>query len=95
MSTRTKFAAVALAAITLGASMVAATGSAEAKNWNHHHGGWGWGGVGLAAGLVGAGIASNAYASDYYYAGGPRCRWVRQFDNWGHYVGKAKVCNYY
>jgi hypothetical protein len=94
MSTRTKLAAVALAAITLGASMAAATGSAEAKKWHHHHG-YGWGGVGLAAGLIGAGIASNAYGSSYYYAGGPRCRWVRQFDDWGRYVGKAKVCNYY
>jgi hypothetical protein len=94
MSTRTKFAAVALAAITLGASMVAATGSAEAKKWHHHHG-YGWGGVGLAAGLIGAGIAANAYAPNYYYAGGTRCRWVRQFDDWGRYIGKAKVCNYY
>jgi hypothetical protein len=94
MSTRTKFAALALAAVTLGASMVAATGSAEAKMWHHHHGGWGWGGPALAAGIIGAGIASSAYASNYYYVNGPRCRWVRQFDNWGNYVGKAKVCNY-
>jgi hypothetical protein len=91
MSTRTKFAAVAIAAVTLAGSMVAVTGSAEAKKWHH---GYGWGGVGLAAGLIGAGIASNAYASNYYYAGPPRCRWVRQFDDWGRYVGKAKVCNY-
>jgi hypothetical protein len=94
MSITTKFAAVAIAAVTLGAAMSATTGTAEAKKW-HGHGGWGWGGAAVAAGLIGAGIASHAYASDYYYVGGPRCRWVRQFNSWGHYVGKAKVCNYY
>lgn len=99
MSTKTKFAAVALAALTLGATVVASTGAAEAKKWHpHHHGygyGYGWGGVGLAAGLIGAGIASHAYAGpNYVYVGGPRCRWVRQFDDFGSYVGKVKVCRY-
>jgi hypothetical protein len=94
MSIRTKFAAAALAAVTLGAAMSATTGTADAKMWHHHHHGWGWGGAGLAAGLIGAGIASNAYASDGYYGGAPRCRWVRQFDGWGNYIGRAKVCNY-
>ena len=92
MSTRTRIAAVAFAAITLAASMVAGTGAAEAKKWHPHYG---WGGAAFAAGLIGAGIAANAYAPNYYYAGAPRCRWVRQFDDWGRYVGKAKVCNYY
>jgi hypothetical protein len=87
-----KFAAVAFAAITLGASMVAGTGAAEAKKWHPHYG---WGGAAFAAGLIGAGIASQAYASDYYYAGGRRCRWVRQFDQFGYYVGRTRVCRYY
>jgi hypothetical protein len=88
MSTfKAKIAAAALAALTLGATVVASTSQAEAR--------WGWGGVGvgLAAGaLIGAAAASNAYAQPtYVYA--PRCRFVRQYDAYGYYVGTAKVCD--
>ncbi len=58
MSTKTKFAAVALAALTLG-SAVLATSEAQARPR--------WGGaalgVGIVAGLIGAAAASNAYAA--------------------------------
>jgi len=89
--TKTKLAAVALAALTLGTT--ALMSAADAKPWgyhHHHHHGWGWGGVGL-------GLATGAYFAsqpDYVYVDGPRCRWVRQFDDFGRFVGKAKVCRY-
>ena len=93
MSTKTKIAAVALAALTLGTTVLASSGEAQAR-----HGGWGWGGVGLgvaAGAMIGAGIASrNYYEPNYVYVDAPRCRWIRQFDDFGRYVGKAKVCNY-
>ncbi len=91
--TKTKIAAVALATLTLGTAVLAGSGEAQAKHWGH---GWGWGGAGFAAGaLIGAGIASRPYYEPtVVYVDGPRCRWVRQFDNWGNYVGRAKVCRY-
>jgi hypothetical protein len=90
MSIKMKFAAVALAAVTLGSATFATTGAAEAKKW-----GWGPGvGIGLAAGaLIGAGIASSAYAGPSYVYYGPRCHWVRQYDSWGYYAGKVRVCD--
>ena len=92
MSTKTKIAAVALAAVTLGTTVLAGAGEAQARHWG---GGWGWGGAGFAAGaLIGAGIASRAYEPNYVYVDAPRCRWVRQFDDFGRYIGKAKVCNF-
>jgi hypothetical protein len=93
MSTKTKIAAVALAALTLGTTVLATSGEAQAR-----HRGWGWGGVGLgiaAGAMIGAGIASRSYYEpSYVYVDGPRCRWIRQFDDFGNYVGKAKVCRY-
>jgi hypothetical protein len=78
---KTKIAAALLAALTLGTTVVAGSGQAQAHGW----GGWGWGGAGFAAGaLVGAAVATS----------GP-CHWVRQYDRYGNYVGTAKVCNTY
>jgi hypothetical protein len=86
---KTKMAAAALAALTLGTTVVASTSEAQAR-W----GGWGGVGVGLAAGaLIGAAAASNAYAQPTYVYG-PRCRWIRQYDGYGYYVGTTKVCGY-
>ncbi len=86
---KTKIAAALIAALTLGTTAIATTGQAQAK-------GWGWGGVGLgfaAGAMIGAAAASSAYAgSDYVYV--PRCRFVRQFDSWGNYIGSARVCRY-
>jgi len=81
---KTKIAAALVAALTLGATMVAGSSQAQAR-W---HGGWGGVGLGFAAGaLVGA-----AATSDYVYV--PRCRWVRQFDQFGNYLGSSKICRY-
>jgi len=91
MTTKTKLAAVALAALTVGTVFA---GTADAKPWGHHWGGWGWGGVGLGI-ATGAYLASRPYYDDrVVYVDAPRCRWVRQFDDGGNYVGKAKVCRY-
>lgn len=91
MSTKTKIAAMALATLTLGTSVLAGSGEAQARHW-----GWGGVGLGLAAGaVIGAGIASRSYYEPaYVYVDGPRCRWVRQYDAFGYYVGKTRVCRY-
>lgn len=88
MSTQ-KFIAAALAAATLAGSVVATTGQAQARN------GVGLG-LGIVAGAVVAGaIANNAYAGPTYVVREHRhCRWVRNYDGYGYYIGKTKVCNY-
>jgi len=75
-----KALAASLAVATVGATMAATTGSAEAY-WRR--GGWGWRGPGVAAGVIGglaagaliAGAARPAYAapvySEPYYYDGP------------------------
>ncbi|MDB5602199.1 MAG: hypothetical protein JWN71_4243 [Xanthobacteraceae bacterium] len=85
----TKFIAAALAVATLAGSVVTTTGSAQARN------GVGLG-LGIVAGAVVAGaIANNAYAEPTYVVREHRhCRWVRNYDAYGYYVGKTRVCNY-
>ena len=80
---KTKITAALLATLALGAASVAGTSQAQA----HWHGGWGGVGLGFAAGAL-----IGAATTDYVYA--PRCHFVRQFDQYGNYVGTAKVCNY-
>jgi hypothetical protein len=90
--TKTKIAA-ALTALTLAATLAVPSTEAQAGKF----------GTGLAVGLiggaiVGAAVANSAYAGPAYYGYGPayrRCRWVRQYDHYGFYVGTAKVCHYY
>ncbi len=86
MNTKTKFAA-ALSALAIAATL-ALPSTAEAR-------GRGWA---IGAGLLGAGIiAGSVYAATaqpVYVDGGYRCRWVRNFDAWGNYVGTSKVCRY-
>ena len=90
MTVATKIAAASMAALTLGA--VLSTGSeAQARPW----------GVGLGIGLgVGALVGAAAASSYGPYYGGPAyvvapgyrpCHWVRQFDAYGNYVGRACV----
>jgi hypothetical protein len=51
-----------------------------------HHGGWGRGmGLGLGLGLLGA-AAYGAYGS------GPVCHWRSQYDAYGEYIGRVRVC---
>jgi len=86
MSIKTKFAAVALAALAVSGTMASSTTQAEAKNL-------GWK---IGAGLVGAAIVGSAIAAsnDGYYDGYRRCGSVPQYDVYGNYVGRVRTCNY-
>jgi len=86
MSIKTKFAAVALAALAVTGTIASTTTQAEAKNL-------GWK---IGAGLVGAAIVGSAIAAsnDGYYDGYRRCGFVRQFDAYGNYIGTVRTCNY-
>jgi hypothetical protein len=89
MSTKTKFAALALAAlVTTGA--IASSTQAEAKGPGPA--------FAVGAGLLGAAVVGSAIAasnSGYYYDPGyRRCGWVRQFDVYGNYVGRVRTCDY-
>jgi hypothetical protein len=80
-----------IGAAVLVAALAAAAGTAQAKPF-HKHGHYGWrapGGAGLALGLVGAAIAasSSAYADDDVV-----CSREARFDEWGNYIGRARVC---
>jgi hypothetical protein len=85
MSKKLKIAAAAVAALTLTAVMAASTGQADAKGFKPGFG------FGLVAGtMIGAAAASGGPGYvDYGYR---RCRWVRQFDEYGFYIGRARVC---
>ena len=87
MSIKTKIASFAIAALTLTAGVATTHNSAQAGN------GFGVGlGVGLATGaLVGAAVASSGPA---YAVGYSRCRWVRQYDAYGFYLGRTRCCTY-
>ena len=89
MNTKIKFAA-ALTALTLATTLAIPSNEAQARRW----------GTGLAVGLVGGAliagaIASQSHAAPAYYVGHRKCRWVRQYDAYGFYVGTAKVCHVY
>jgi alpha-D-ribose 1-methylphosphonate 5-phosphate C-P lyase len=85
MSTKSRIGAALLAAVTLGTAAIATSGEAQARHW-----GWGGVGLGIAAGALIGAAAANAYAEPAYY----RCRFVRQYDAYGYYIGTAKVCRY-
>ncbi|QDM18915.1 hypothetical protein FNL55_24795 [Tardiphaga sp. vice352] len=91
MSIKTRIAAFALVALTAAGTIASSTQQAEAKGPGY--------GYGIAAGLAGAAIvgsaiaASDGYGYGYGY-GYRRCGLVRQYDAWGHYVGRTRVCNY-
>ena len=84
----TKFKTAAVAALALATTLAIPASEAQARGW------------GLAAGLVGGAIvagaiAANANANTVYVDGYRRCRFVRRYDQFGYYVGTARVCNYY
>ncbi|MBI5265162.1 MAG: hypothetical protein HY852_25490 [Bradyrhizobium sp.] len=91
MSIKSKLAALAVAALTVTASVVSA--QAGPKHHHHHrHGHVGWG---VGAGLLGAAVIGGAIAasepSPYYYRQ-PRCRWAPQYDIYGNYIGRVQTC---
>ena len=85
MSIKTKIAALAFAALTVTGGIASTTTQAQAKpNW-----------VGPA--IFGAAVIGTAIAASnngYYYDGYRRCGWVRQFDVYGNYMGRRRVCNF-
>ena len=93
MTTKSKIAG-ALAALTLATSLTIPTAPAQAHGWGHH-GGWGVGAAIVGGAIVGSAIASNAAYGGYYVDGYRRCRFERQYDSLGFYVGTVKVCRYY
>jgi hypothetical protein len=89
MNTRSKIAG-ALAALTLAAGLAIPTSAAQA---GHRHG-WGIGAAVVGGAIVGAAIASGAPYGGVYYEDYRRCRWERQYDAYGVYLGKLRVCRY-
>jgi uncharacterized membrane protein YfcA len=87
MSTKTKIAAAALAALTITTALATTGSQAQA---GHRHGvGLG---IGFAAGaLIGAAVASNAYAGPSYVV--RECRYVERYDRWGN-IRMVRICNY-
>jgi len=86
MSIKTKVAAVALVALTATGMVAGSTQHADAKGLGL--------GLGIAAGVIGATAVGSAIAADgYYYDGYRRCGWVRQYDAFGNYVGRVRVCD--
>jgi hypothetical protein len=83
MNTKIKFAG-ALTALTLAATLAMPSSEAQAHRW-------GWG-VGLGVGLVGAAVIANSVAANTVYVDGYRCRIVRNYDSFGNYLGKSKIC---
>jgi hypothetical protein len=88
MNTKSKIAG-ALAVLMLAGSLGIPTSSAQAR------GGWGIGAAIVGGAVVGAAIANEAAYGGYYVDGYRRCRWERQYDAYGFYVGTAKVCRVY
>lgn len=85
MSIKTKVAAVALVALTATGMVAGSTQHADAKGLGL--------GLGIAAGVIGAAAVGSAIAADGYYDGYRRCGWVRQYDAFGNYVGRVRVCD--
>jgi hypothetical protein len=44
-------------------------------------------GLGAAAVITGAAIANSGYYAPV------QCGWVAQYDRWGNYIGRVKICN--
>ena len=76
------FAVVAVAGATIASTMIATTDQANAqfRRWAPAVG------FGFAAGVVTSAVIANSYAP-------VRCGWVAQYDRWGNYIGRVKVCN--
>jgi hypothetical protein len=82
--------AAALAVVTLAGGLAIPTSSAQAGH------GWGIGAGLVGAAIVGAAVANNAaYGGAYYADGYHHCRWERQYNAAGYYVGNVKVCRVY
>ena len=85
MSIKTKIAALALATLAVTGGIASSTTAAQASpKW-----------IGPAifgAAVVGTAIVASNHGP--YYDGYRRCGWVRQFDAYGYYIGRVRVCNF-
>ena len=82
----TRREALAAVALTATGMVAGSTQHADAKGLGL--------GLGIAAGVVGAAVVGSAIAADgYYYDGYRRCGWVRQYDAFGNYVRRVRVCD--
>jgi hypothetical protein len=82
MSIKTKIAALTLAA---AATMTFATSQAQARHFGFI------GPAVVGAVLVGTVVADErADDDDYAYR---RCTWVRQFNSFGEFIGRVRVCD--
>lgn len=90
MSIKTKIATLAIAALAVTGGIAATTQEAAAGPHGGH----------IAAGLIGAAVvgtaiaASTAPAYAYGYRTHRNCGWVNQYNAFGMYVGKTRVCTY-
>jgi len=87
MSLNTKFAALALTALVAAGALTAST-QAHAKGPGPA--------FGVAAGLIGAAaIGSTIAAGGPYYSdvGYRHCVWVPQYNYYGAYIGRVRVCD--
>ena len=89
MSTKSKIAA-ALAVVTLATSLAIPSSEAQAKGKH-----WGIGAAIVGSAIIAGAIANEAAYGGYYEPYGyRRCRFERQYDSYGFYVGTARVCRY-
>ena len=90
MTIKSKIAA-GLAVVTLAASLTIPTSAANAGKY-----GWGGFAAGVVGGAIVAGAVANAYAEPvyggYYDVGYRRCWLERQYDSYGYYIGRVRVC---
>jgi uncharacterized membrane protein YfcA len=81
---RKTLAIAALAVVTVTSSLIATTGQADAQFRR-------WGpalGIGIATGIVAGAVIANSAPAE-------RCGWVRTYDRWGNYTGRAWACTPY
>ena len=88
MNLKSKIAA-GLAVVTLAASLTVPTSAAHA---GHH--GWGIAGAVIGGAIV-AGAVANSYAEPVYVESYRRCRFERQYNAYGDYLGTVRVCRTY
>jgi hypothetical protein len=83
---KSNMAAVALTALTLTACVTASSQRADAKGPRIE--------LGMAAGLTGAVTVALANGGSDVDGreGDRRCGWIRQYDAYGNYLGRVRVC---
>lgn len=85
MNAKAKFAA-ALTVLTVATTFAMPSSEAQARRW----------GLGLGLLATGVVVGSAIAASQPVYVGGVRrCHLERQFDAYGNYMGKVRLCRVY